>query len=854
MASTQGKSGAPEPALARSIDGACRRIAPTWPLDRFIAVNPYWGFVDQPIAAAAAHLSELSGARMLMPRAYYREKWRSGQLLGEHLQRAIDETASSVTLTALIASLDEAVPSQGARRSLISDQVDAQRDLQHALSWRDFITHQISQHCAAHFDQYQAAWGPDRGSGLYPTWRRHAAADRSPRLLMGLKHFSDEAGELPVEPLALIDAATQALGIPAEDRETYFTALLLSVNGWAAWCAYERWQARLAQGDDDHIVHLLAIRLAWEWILVRTGAHARVDARQLVDWSEPMDTPARDRASSEREWLLQRALELAYQEPLLLGLAGGFANTAPRAPALQAVFCIDVRSEVFRRALEASSPRVQTVGFAGFFGLPIAYSPIGTSMTRPQLPGLLAPTQNVSDFADSPSSGESIARQRKRALQWRRRWQEFRSSASSGFTFVETCGLLYVGKLMQNAVPREVSSRPIEQIGLSAHQVATLRPALSKGVDAHAEPILAARCELAAGVLNAMGLRKDFARLVLLAGHGSQSANNPHASGLDCGACGGQTGEVNARVLASLLNEGAVRTGLAIRGWSIPESTVFVAGLHNTTTDEVTLHDVDRVPASHGQDLAELKACLIEAGSKAREERATALGFGDERHRSEELRRNLHRRAGDWAQVRPEWGLADNAAFIVAPRERSRHLDLAGRAFLHDYRWQDDEGFGVLELIMTAPMLVTNWINLQYYASTVDNLRYGSGNKVLHNVVGGRLGVFEGNGGDLRIGLPWQSLHDGAALRHTPLRLSVVIEAPAAAIDAIIGSHVVVRQLLDHEWLHLFRIDSERRGVFRYSRGRWAGTVASSPSANEPSAEAAEVEREDRPRAEETWS
>ncbi len=55
--------------------------------------------------------------------------------------------------------------------------------------------------------------------------------------------------------------------------------------------------------------------------------------------------------------------------------------------------------------------------------------------------------------------------------------------------------------------------------------------------------------------------------------------------------------------------------------------------------------------------------------------------------------------------------------------------------------------------IMTAPMVVTNWINLQYHASTVDPTRYGSGNTMLHNVVGGRIGVFEGNGGDLRIGM-----------------------------------------------------------------------------------------------------
>ena len=126
---------------------------------------------------------------------------------------------------------------------------------------------------------------------------------------------------------------------------------------------------------------------------------------------------------------------------------------------------------------------------------------------------------------------------------------------------------------------------------------------------------------------------------------------------------------------------------------------------------------------------------------------------------------------------------------------------------------------------MTAPMIVTNWINMQYYASTVDNRRYGSGNKVLHNVVGGRLGVFEGNGGDLRIGLPMQSLHDGEKWQHTPLRLSVFIEAPQHSIDAIIAKHDMVRQLLDNEWLYLFRIepDAANAHIARYYRGQWVG-------------------------------
>ena len=127
---------------------------------------------------------------------------------------------------------------------------------------------------------------------------------------------------------------------------------------------------------------------------------------------------------------------------------------------------------------------------------------------------------------------------------------------------------------------------------------------------------------------------------------------------------------------------------------------------------------------------------------------------------------------------------------------------------------------------MTAPMIVTHWINLQYFASTVDNARFGSGNKVLHNVVGGRLGVFEGNGGDLRIGLPMQSLHDGTHWRHTPLRLSVYIEAPQAQVDGVLSKHAHVRALLDHDWLHLFRIDGAANAITLYRAGSWvaAGT------------------------------
>jgi len=151
--------------------------------------------------------------------------------------------------------------------------------------------------------------------------------------------------------------------------------------------------------------------------------------------------------------------------------------------------------------------------------------------------------------------------------------------------------------------------------------------------------------------------------------------------------------------------------------------------------------------------------------------------------------------------------LANNAAFIVAPRAATRHLNLQGRTFLHDYDWHKDDEYKTLELIMSGPMIVTNWINLQYYASTVDNRLYGSGNKLLHNVVGEHIGVFEGNGGDLRIGLARQSLHDGERWRHQPVRLAVYIAAPATIIAGIARRHTAIEQLVSNGWMSLYAWD-----------------------------------------------
>jgi uncharacterized protein YbcC (UPF0753/DUF2309 family) len=653
----------------------------------------------------------------------------------------------------------------------------------------------------------------------------------------GLRGFRATVAGLPTEAPAAVAEALTRLGVGAEAVEAYVERLAADVAGWMGYARRLAFEAELAGSEDATPLEVLAVRLAQELaILEGSGgecARAWADAREGLAQAP---TPDADRLL---DLVCQDAYELAVQERLI-GRLGRHAERAPASPAdrprVQAVFCIDVRSEVFRRRLESLDRGLETLGFAGFFGFALEVHGLADPRGGAHCPVLLRPAAGVAERpAGGPERALELARRRRDRARVSKVWKGFKQGAVSCFSFVGPVGLAYARKLVSDGFGL---TRPVphpDRAGLNGAERDALGPALDTWVEAAGgdRSTLEHRVELAEGALRAMSLVDRFARLVVLVGHGSTTVNNPHASGLDCGACGGRTGEANARVAARVLNDVRVRRALAGRGIEIPADTVFLPGLHDTTTDEVTLFDLELCPASHAGDLEELGRDLAEAGRLTRAERAPRLGLrrepdlgrGPGLGRGPALggdgadgadHRELFARSRDWAQTRPEWGLAGCAAFIAAPRHRTAGLDLEGRAFLHGYDWRADTDRSVLELILTAPVVVASWISLQYFGSTVDNRSFGSGNKTLHNVVGG-LGVFEGTGGDLRAGLAWQSVHDGERPAHEPVRLNVVVEAPTESLLAVLEAHPGVRELFDNGWLHLWAMDEGGRVSRRYA-------------------------------------
>ena len=553
------------------------------------------------------------------------------------------------------------------------------------------------------------------------------------------------------------------------------------------------------------------------------------NAQMLLQWLDdfPLDQHG-------RVWI--EAYEDSFREKMLKNISAHRGKTPELAtrPHAQLAFCIDVRSESFRRHIEAQGS-YETFGFAGFFGIPISHQTFDSDQRASLCPVLLTPNHAVTE---TPRPGEEAALEKySSGTRWHQLGQHFfhdmKHNPIGSMMVIDVLGLFFslglVGKTFLQKTFRAIIS--VLESGLM-HKVSTQisvstpsNPEHPKIGEVNATGIpegisqgfsLGERATFIENALRAMGLTKNFARFICLCGHGSETENNPYYGALDCGACGGAPGDANARVFASMANEPEVRSILKEKGLLIPNDTWFLPGKHNTTTDRVEFYDLEELPDSYTKDFQTLKKDLEEAGARQALERCYRIPSAPTKISPEQAFAHVDERSCDWANTRPEWGLAGNGAFIIGKRKLTKGLDLGGRAFLHSYDpVADPEGI-ILEKIMTAPLIVGEWINMGYYFPSVDPWTYGSGSKVLHNVVGG-VGMMLGSQSDLQMGFPLQTVNDGDTHYHEPMRLLAIIEHTPHVISSIIQKHEILQQLFHNQWLNLIALDPNSFGFHRYN-------------------------------------
>ncbi|MDJ0622786.1 MAG: DUF2309 domain-containing protein, partial [Desulfocapsaceae bacterium] len=683
------------------------------------------------------------------------------------------------------------------------------------LEWT--MNREVIKWCEAFLDEGHAVWPmPRREQGFYTSWKSLAAKEWSP---CGIKDSRRKIAALPDSPEEAILCHLDALTIPAELRQEYLSLVLTSLYGWASyinWRAHQDFELKSLEWQVHYpidLVQYLAVRLYYERELVEqtcraelgiAGTHEAIVSYVRENQKGVVADPlkAARLASAYQLFLLAPALGLstttleqaepgkldqlaqwlndfpesehgpvwlnAYEAGYLEDMVGKLRSSALKMkedneeatrPDVQAIFCIDVRSEPFRRNLE-SVGNFETFGYGGFLDTPLRAQAVGHHHITNQNPGIVKPGNTIHEVVrESHKSEEARYKKGKGFLKTIKKMQhDMKSHVLTPYVKVEALGWLFgiplIGRTLFPAFYTKWRKRIHDKIVPPMNTRMDIERGDIEGVGLTIEE----QKTQVESVLRAMGLTSNkVSRLVAFVGHVSSSDNNPYESAIDCGACWGQSSGPNVRLFATMANKPEVREYMAESGIEIPEDTHFIAGIHNTTTDEISFFDLDDIPDTHKGDLEVFKKGCLEATVRAAHERCLRLPGSNNNPSPEQAVKDVKRRAGDWSETRPEWGLSMNATYIIGSRELTRDINLEGRSFLNSHDYRLDFTGAKLERIMNGPLAVGQWINGEHYFTATDPEVYGSGSKIYHNVVG-RIAVMSGPQSDLRTGLAWQTV------------------------------------------------------------------------------------------------
>jgi hypothetical protein len=501
----------------------------------------------------------------------------------------------------------------------------------------------------------------------------------------------------------------------------------------------------------------------------------------------------------------QEAFEWTYYEQVLSGIRlkkSDAEHLNATKKSFQAFLCIDDRECSFRRYIEQLDKHAETFGTPGFFGVEFYFQPSGAKNKTKLCPTPVTPTFLIRENANKTQPDKDIFHN-KHANTLVRGW--IVSQALGFWAALKLAGTVL--KPSENAMNTNAAKHMHADSELSVFNTAQEKhDGLQIGFTIQQA---ADRME---ALLKSIGLNQHFADLIYIIGHGASSANNPHYSAYDCGACCGRPGSVNARVAAQMLNNKEVRIELSKRGIVIPEQTQFVGALHDTTRDAIYFYDVDLLNDKNKIQHLNSNQIFNNALDLNARERSRRLESINSDRAPSKIHQDIIKRSVSLFEPRPELNHATNSLCIVGRRNLSDHLFLDRRSFMNSYDYKIDPDGKYLFGILKAVAPVCGGINLEYFFSRVDKQKLGAGSKLPHNVMG-LIGVANGYDGDLRPGLPFQMTE-----MHDPLRLLVIVEHFPDVVLKTIQSNDATYEWFKNEWINLVAVHPETNEQFLFKK------------------------------------
>ncbi len=734
---------------------------------------------------------------------------------------------------------------------------------------------------AGYLDQGLAHWAmPERTRGIHGCFvdiYRTPLARQCGEWALTLPAIATDDHANGRGALESIEHSLAELGVNHDERAAYVSGELLALRGWAGIVRQieERPDRVPARDITVTLRGYLAVRLLFERAALEHAARELSfdgPLSSLRAWLQPRVPEPLEATAAERAWPLfhvaqlcgidasivdqwtaedvaqieaelqdlnetrrRRILHQAFERTIRHRIYDAFARHAPRslsgAPAFQAVFCLDEREESFRRHLEEVEPACETFSTAGFFNVAMYHQGATDAHPRPLCPVVIRPDHYV---AEIEQDGDALAQRTKHLQRRAVGFLGYNVHLSSrlpvrGAVLMTIFGWLALVPLVLRVVFPWLTSKwrraRSTTIAASRTRLQLDREEAPPPIGTYAGFTVREMADIVRRVIEDIAIRDRLSPLVIVAGHGSISLNNPHESAHDCGACGGGRGGPNARAFAQMANDARVRELLAAEGLLIGPATWFVGAQRNTCNNEFTLFDEELVPGAWQPRLAQAKLSIEVARRREAHERCRRFDSVPRWYPPAAALAHVEGRAADLAQPRPEYGHATNAFCIVGRRTRTRGLFLDRRAFLVSYDPARDDDGTILARILAAAVPVCAGINLEYYFSYVDPTGYGCGTKLPHNVTS-LLGVMDGAQSDLRTGLPWQMVEI-----HEPTRLTFIVEAPRERLACMIAGNPGIERLVRHRWIWIACLDPDSGAVWEL---RTEGFVPHTPEHSLP--------------------